>query len=119
MPSDDTWLTDMWIYARRARGHADGHSQETFLSNHQTQDAITYAVLVVGKAAAQVSGERRNEIPGLPWREIVGMRNRLVHRYFDVDLDVLWDVVQSDLPEVIETIELYWLDRGIPLPESS
>ena len=116
MPSDDTWLTDMWTYARRARAHVEGQTQESFMSNAQAQDAITYTVTVVGEAAAQVSADRRKEIPGLPWREIVGMRNRLVHRYFDVDLEVLWHVVQNDLLQVIETIELYWLDRRIPLP---
>jgi len=118
MEPDDSWLLDMLLYARRARAHADGLIREQFLQDAQAQDAVTYAVMIVVEAAAQVSDSRRMEIPGLPWRKIVGMRNRLVHHYFDVDLEILWDVVQIDLPEVIATVELFALDRGMPLPKS-
>jgi uncharacterized protein with HEPN domain len=67
--------------------------------------ATLYALQVIGEAASKVSPETKVELPGLPWQDIVGMRNRLVHVYFDVDLDVVWDSVTKDLPELVRLLE--------------
>ena len=67
--------------------------------------ALTKAVEIVGEAASQVSPTTRDELPTIPWTDIVGMRNRLVHVYFNVDLDVLWQTVEEDLPMLTELIE--------------
>ena len=63
--------------------------------------ALLKAVEIVGEAAGQVSEETRSGISGVPWRDIVGMRNRLVHAYFDVNLDILWSTVVEDLPSLV------------------
>ncbi len=69
------------------------------------QLALTRLVEIVGEAAARVSSERQARHPDIPWRIIAGTRNRLIHGYDVVDLDVLWDTVTDDLPPLIVQLE--------------
>lgn len=67
--------------------------------------SLVRLIEVIGEAAAQVSKEFQKSNPGIPWAVIVGMRNRLIHAYFDVDLDRVWDTVRDDLPQLIGQLE--------------
>lgn len=69
------------------------------------QYAIVHSIQIIGEAARRVSEEYREMHPEIPWRNIIGMRNQLVHKYDDVDLDVVWRVVQREIPELIALIE--------------
>lgn len=60
--------------------------------------ALVRAIEIIGEAASKISAGGRTELPTVPWNSIVGMRNRLVHAYFDVDLDILWNTVTQALP---------------------
>ena len=60
---------------------------------------------MAGEAAARTTPAGRSLAPGLPWAEIVGMRNRLIHAYFEIDLDRVWDTVEADLPPLIQALE--------------
>ena len=60
---------------------------------------------IIGEAARSVSQERRAQIPGIPWREITGTRDRLIHAYPSVNLDILWGIVRDDLPGLIAQLE--------------
>lgn len=62
-------------------------------------------VEIIGEAAYQVSEETRRSLPEIPWEDIVRMRHRLVHVYFDINLDILWRTVQDDIPLLIELLE--------------
>jgi len=66
--------------------------------------ALLHAVTLVGEAAARVSAKSQAALPDVPWRAIVGMRNRLVHGYFDIDTDLLWSTVNDDLPVLAQRI---------------
>ena len=74
--------------------------------------ALVKAIEIIGEAAYQVSSETRSQIPEVPWEDIMGMRHRLVHAYFDIDLDVLWSTVQNDLPPLIAVLESV-LQKGV------
>ena len=63
--------------------------------------ALVRAIEVVGEAASKVSDATRAKMPGVPWREIVGMRNRVVHAYFDIDRDILWTTATDALPSLL------------------
>jgi uncharacterized protein with HEPN domain len=67
--------------------------------------SLVKCIEIIGEAAAQVSEDSRRDVPGIPWSSIIGMRNRLIHAYFDVDLHRVWDTVVDDLPPLIAEIE--------------
>ncbi|HEX5760104.1 MAG TPA: HepT-like ribonuclease domain-containing protein [Thermoanaerobaculia bacterium] len=68
-------------------------------------DALVRLVTLIGEAARKVSPETRSAVGVVPWPDIVGMRNRLIHDYFDIDLDILWATVQDSLPPLILSLE--------------
>ena len=103
---DAAYLLDMLVATRDAVNLADGLAYDSYLGDRRHQLAILKAVEIVGEAASRVSAETRELHPEIPWREIVGMRNRLVHAYFDVDLRLVWDTVHGDLPSLIAQLEL-------------
>jgi len=72
----------------------------------QLQDSVIRRLLVIAEAARRVSETIRQTLPNISWSEINGMRNRLVHEYDDVNLNIVWDVVQSEIPPLIEELKL-------------
>ena len=102
---DASYLLDMLVAARDAVVFADGLSFSEFARDQRTQLAILKSVEIVGEAASRVSAETWEAHPAIPWREIVGMRNRLVHAYFEIDLRLVWDTVRNDLPPLIVQLE--------------
>ncbi|MBM3556435.1 MAG: DUF86 domain-containing protein [Alphaproteobacteria bacterium] len=67
--------------------------------------ALVRALEIVGEAAGRVSSETRGKFPMVPWVQIVGMRNRLVHAYFDINRDVLWRTVSREIPDLLASLE--------------
>ncbi|MDE0335875.1 MAG: DUF86 domain-containing protein [Defluviicoccus sp.] len=102
---DASFLLDMLVAARDAVAFAAGLSFSEFARDQRTQLAILKSVEIVGEAASRVSADTVQGNPSIPWREIVGMRNRLVHAYFEIDLRLVWDTVVDDLPALISQLE--------------
>jgi uncharacterized protein with HEPN domain len=67
--------------------------------------AVVRAIEVIGEAAARMSPEGRAALPDLPWPAIIGMRNRIVHAYFDIDHEVVWQTVVGELPGLVQVLE--------------
>ena len=67
--------------------------------------AIVKDVEIVGEAASRMTPSTRAAHPEIPWAEIIGMRNRLTHAYYEVDLDTVWDTVTADLPQLVALLE--------------
>ena len=106
MPRDDSaFLLDMLLAAGDALSFTEGMSYAEFARDRRTQLSVLKTVEIVGEAAARVSEDTRLQHPAIPWREIVGMRNHLVHVYFDIDLRLVWDTVLNDLPDLITRLE--------------
>ena len=105
MRRDEAFLLDMLIAARDAVNFASKLARDEFRESRLHQQAIAKALETVGEAAARVSEETRKASPDIPWRDVIGMRNRLVHGYFDLDLDKVWETVQSDLSPLIAALE--------------
>ena len=106
MPRNDSaYLLDMLLAARDALSFTEDMSFDDFVRDRRTQLSVLKSVEIVGEAAAHVSEDARRANPDIPWREIVGMRNRLVHVYFDIDLPLVWDTVRHDLPDLIARLE--------------
>lgn len=106
MNADDrTRLTHMLEAAREAVDFVAGLSSEEFAANKMLVRALSYDLEIVGEAARHVSDETKAATPDLPWAVMRGMRNRLVHAYWDVDVDVLWVTVTESLPALIPQLE--------------
>ena len=81
-----------------------GRSRSDLDNDQMLLFALVRAIEIIGEAASKVSVEGRAQIPDVPWGVIVGMRNRLIHAYFDIDPDTLWSTVKRDLPPLLAQI---------------
>ena len=98
--------------AREAISFTTGHSRADLDANRMLALSLVKCIEIVGEAAARVGEETRQQVPEIPWQDIVGMRNRLIHAYFDIDLDRVWDTVMVDLPALIVLLEGALPDPG-------
>jgi uncharacterized protein with HEPN domain len=105
MRRDEAYLLDMLLAARKARQFVEGITQEEFAASELHQNAVIRPLEIIGEAAARVSPEARAAHPEIPWDLMVGMRNRLIHEYFRIDLLVVWETLQQDLPDLIALLE--------------
>ena len=94
------YLSDIRDAIHAARGFARGVTFEEFQHNREKQFAIIHALEIIGEAAKQVPLSVKKEYPDIPWRDIAGMRDRLIHGYFSVNLERLWNTVRDDLPDL-------------------
>ena len=102
---DRTRLRHMLEAAQSAIRFADNRNREELDNDEQLVFALVHALQIIGEAASKISSELRNANPQIPWVVIIGIRNRLVHAYHDVDLDIIWDTVQNDLLGLIVELE--------------
>lgn len=102
---DRVRLTHMLTEARKAVEFCGGSTAGALRDDELRAYAIVRALEIIGEAAAKVTAETRAAIPNLPWADVVGMRNRLIHAYHDVNLEVVLQTVNGDLPALIEELE--------------
>jgi len=106
MRKDDTIrLLHMLDAAHEAIEFAQGKARVDLNGDRKLVLALVKAIEIIGEAAFQVSHDTRGKLPGIPWEDIVGMRHRLIHAYFDINLDILWRTVQDDLPQLIDELD--------------
>jgi len=98
-------LQHMLDHAREAVSLIEGKKREDLDRERKLELALVRLVEVVGEAAARVSLDLQAKYPSIPWQQIVGMRNRLIHGYDQVDLNILWDTIEFDLPPLIAELE--------------
>lgn len=92
------YLHDMWDAARKAEKFVQGCTFEQFSSNDEKVFAVIRALEIIGEASKRIPAQVRRGYPGLPWKEIAGMRDKLIHGYFGVNLQRVWDTIHQDLP---------------------
>lgn len=97
------YLSHMLEAASLAQGYLEGMSKPDFLEDKRTQQAVILNVMVIGEAATKLADEYPELVerfPQVEWKSMRGMRNRLAHGYFDINLDIVWDTVKQALPEL-------------------
>jgi uncharacterized protein with HEPN domain len=102
---DDAYLLDMLVAARKALKFTAGTTWAQFQEDEIAQNAVMHQIQIIGEAARNVSPECRESHPQIPWKRIVGMRHRLVHEYFRIIPERVWDVVARDLRPLIACLE--------------
>jgi uncharacterized protein with HEPN domain len=98
-----------------ACGFVDGLSKNDFLEDKRSQQAVIMSLIIIGEAATKVMdsyAEFTQVHPEVPWRSMRGMRNRIAHGYFDINLDVVWETVQTALPELLKKLSATRQDAG-------
>ena len=103
--NDQIRLQNMLDYSREAVEIAMGKSRRDLASDRILELALVRLVEVIGEAVSKISMQCQKRYTDIPWTEIIGMRNRLIHGYDSVDLDVLWDTIEIDLPPLIEQLK--------------
>ena len=98
----------MLTAANDARRFIDGMSKEDFLAVKRTQQAVVMSLVIIGEAAARIMDKHSQFVADnseIPWRGMRGMRNRVTHGYFDIDLNVVWATTQTALPDLLSQLE--------------
>lgn len=93
--------------AADARSFVEGLAKDDFLADKRTQQAVIMSLIIIGEAATKImdgNAEFTQAHPELPWRNMRGMRNRMAHGYFDINLDVVWETAQQWLPELLKQL---------------
>jgi len=107
MFNDDlTRLRHMRDAAQKAIKFSQGKTRNALETDEMLTLSLVKCIEIVGEAAARVTREHQSELPQIPWMQIVGMRNRLIHAYFQIDLDIVWNTVTQALPELIAELEI-------------
>ena len=97
------YLDHMLAASTDACGFVEGIGKEEFLADKRTQQAVVMSLVIIGEAAAKIMdqyGDFAAAQSTIPWRGMRGMRNRIAHGYFDVNLEIVWDTVRSALPDL-------------------
>lgn len=94
----DLLMQDMLGAARKIELYIAGMERKAFFSDEKTVDAVVRNLEVLGEAARQLPDDFTSRNPSVPWNKIAGLRNRIVHDYFGLDLEIIWQIIRYDLP---------------------
>lgn len=102
---DFDFLRDIQDAIERILNYTVGYDWDSYLRDRKTQDAVIRNLEVIGEATKNLSDEFRAQYPEIPWRDMVGTRNRLMHHYFGINQEIVWQIIEKDLPDLITQIE--------------
>lgn len=101
----DLLMEDILAAVRKIERYTSGMDEELFRQDDKTVDAVVRNLEIIGEATRHLPEDFLARHPDVPWRQIAGMRNRLVHEYFGVDLDLIWQVIRQHLPQLQARLE--------------
>ena len=99
------FANDILECIEKIEGYLSGMSYEEFVKDERTKDAVVRNLEVIGEAANQIPEEIKKKCQEIPWRQVVGLRHRLIHGYFVVDYDIVWNIVTGELQDLKIKIE--------------
>lgn len=99
------YIDDMIGFAEAVLAYTEGLDQERFVLSRLNYDATLRNLELIGEAASHVPENARQLAPGLPWRQVVATRNRLIHGYLGIDNDTLWSIIRDDVPPLLERLQ--------------
>lgn len=108
---DKDYLGHIREAMQRIIAYTDGLSYAQFLEDTKTQDAVIRNLQVIGEAAKKLSAPLKQAHCHIPWKEMAGMRDKIIHEYFGVNYDIVWMVAQQELPALLLQIESLWAQQ--------
>ncbi len=104
-------LEDMLDSASKIKAYTKNLDYESFVSDEKTVDAVIRNFEIIGEAANRIDPDYRNLNPDIEWKRIRGFRNRIVHNYFGIDYEIVWDIIENYLFELIKWLEVLISNR--------
>lgn len=104
MKSDIVYLQHIYDATIRITGYIGDTAYDEFYADLMLQDAVIRQLQIIGEATRMLPKEFKQKYPEIPWEQIIGMRNRIIHEYFRVDVKIVWEVIANDLPEIAQQI---------------
>jgi len=102
---DQDYLSDIQGAIQRIAAYTAGLTYEQFMQDIKTQDAVVRNLEVIGEATKNLSPRLRKTYPQVPWKELAGVRDKMIHRYFGVNYEIVWTIAQENLPRLLLQIE--------------
>lgn len=103
--SDMDLINDILICFAKVREYISGVSYDEFILDHKTQDAVIRNIEIIGEAVKKISSETKEKYSNVPWKMIAGTRDRLIHGYFGVNIDIIWEIATINVPLLGENME--------------
>src|SRR3989344_6267860 len=104
MKNDKVYIDQILDSIRKIELFVNGVDKENFLENSLVQSAVIMQLTLIGEVSKKISDDLKKKV-ALPWKEIAGFRDKAIHNYFDINLDVVWDTISIDLPSLKEGLE--------------
>jgi uncharacterized protein with HEPN domain len=105
MLRDDAYLIDILESAKAALEYMREKNWDDFSHNPLLQDAVVRRLEIIGEASGRVSSETQKKYAHLPWQAMKGTRNKIIHEYDSIELDIIWEIVRQDLPYLVSELE--------------
>ncbi len=102
---DPTRIKHIFDACKEIIKFTNGTSKSQFENDKILAYAVVHLIEIIGEAASSVTSELKQKYSKIPWKHIIGMRNRLIHGYFDIDLDIVWQTIKEDIPNLLREIE--------------
>ena len=109
---DQDFVLDIQEAIQRILEYTAGMDWERFIIDYKTQDAVVRNLEIIGEAAKNISDDLRQQYPEIPWKDMAGTRDRLMHHYFGVNQEIVWQIVREDLPTLVEKIDVILNEVG-------
>jgi len=103
--SDQELMQDIIECAHRIHSYIEQMTYEGFLQDNKTQDAVVRNIEIIGEAVKLLSDSLKKANPNIAWKEIAGTRDKLIHDYFGVNIDVVWNITKEDLPAFVKQLQ--------------